>query len=145
MQCGDCCENIHVGLSMAGWEREYSIRFHRMGWNPRFVGPEADADADAYVREAEFITRFWREVGPVPEGELDPAYGPKWRFMCTMFNVEQRTCMAQENKPLVCSEYPWYGKAPRAAIRSNRCSYWADVPREEWPEGVIPLTEVYCA
>jgi hypothetical protein len=90
-----------------------------------------------------FLLAHWheipREAALAISPRLEQRAGPF--FICDQFDYVSRQCLAQETKPYVCREYPWYGDPPRSGqIDSPRCSYWWDVPRAEWPEGVTPLT-----
>lgn len=51
-------------------------------------------------------------------------------YRCRWFDAETRQCMNYENRPAVCSGYPWGGGPPRPdAALPPACSFNADVGR----------------
>lgn len=86
-------------------------------------------------QDADFIAAHW-----TPDGDS----GCK----CDAFDPATGLCGAHDSRPPVCRNYPWYSGAPcaeRAASLPSHCSYLADVPRAERPEGsrpLIPLTVI---
>lgn len=148
--CGSCCDPVlfsranHAAMTKwttkalqgvpdpstdegwAHWEhdeawkghRELAIHRFRLGSNHR--------------RNAEFITAHWH---PVDDESC----------ACDQFSRETRLCMAQDSKPPVCVGYPWYGEAPEVRGASGmpaQCSYLADLPPAERPEGSRPLIPI---
>jgi Fe-S-cluster containining protein len=69
-------------------------------------------------------------------------------WTCDAYDPEHGTCTAHEDRPPLCRDYPWYGEQPsadRAAHFSRQCSYLADLPPDQRPDGarpLIPLTVV---
>lgn len=64
------------------------------------------------------------------------------RYSCDAFDAATRQCTAHENRPPVCRDYPWYGGEPsaeRAVYMGKQCSYLADLPPDQRPEGARPL------
>ena len=56
---------------------------------------------------------------------------------CDGFNPTTRACTAYENRPPICSGFPWYGKAPDPQRALNlTCAFIADV------RPVLPLVMV---
>lgn len=59
---------------------------------------------------------------------------------CDMYDADSRLCMAQDSKPSVCRDYPWYGREPDdGTFLPLQCSYWADLPRDKRHEDARPL------
>lgn len=60
-------------------------------------------------------------------------------YTCKQYDKENKLCMAHEQRPHVCSGFPWYNKPiHNIALRMHMsCSYWEDVPVEAWPDGVM--------
>jgi hypothetical protein len=81
-----------------------------------------------YRADADFITEHWHPLG---DGE----------YRCDRFDPARRGCMAYADRPPVCRNYPWYGREPWASDTDppSRCSYLADLPRPDRPEGARPL------
>lgn len=133
--CGDCCRVI--GLR---WPKQ-AFRERRDDPAP-LTSPNAQADHD-------FILRHWTEVSVERAERLLPGFtaayqpGATFFYVCDAFDYESNLCTAHDERPPVCSDFPWYNTPPgtRGAINRafRRCSYWADVPREQWPEGIAPL------
>jgi hypothetical protein len=108
----------------AGWKAWLAI-----GWD------EAWRD-DAIARcapgstmrlNADFLAEHWKPVSDET-------------CACDMYDRDARLCMAQESKPPVCSDYPWYGREPHDGVNFPlQCSYLADLPRDQRPEGARPL------
>jgi hypothetical protein len=107
------------------------------GWN----AAERDAAigrtdlSGSWRQDADFIAAHW-----TPDGDS----GCK----CDAFDPATGLCGAHDSRPPVCRNYPWYSDGPgaeRAASLPSHCSYLADVPRAERPEGsrpLIPLTVI---
>jgi Fe-S-cluster containining protein len=63
-------------------------------------------------------------------------------WTCDAYDPEHGTCTAHEDRPPLCRDYPWYGEQPspdRAAHFSRQCSYLADLPPDQRPDGARPL------
>lgn len=92
-------------------------------------------DDDPRSREdIDFMAAHWT---PTPE-QSD-------RYACDQYDPEARACRAQETKPPVCRDYPWYRDGPtqeRASALDPRCSYLLDVPPPVRPEGARPLIPI---
>lgn len=120
-RCGDCCDPVLLGPNaIAVIEGEVA------------TGLDADDETITFARE------HWRR-----RGELD---GDGWgRYDCDQFDPELRLCSAGDARPPVCRYYPWYADGPtsgRAATLHPRCSYLAEVPPEQRPEGSRPLIPI---
>ena len=59
-------------------------------------------------------------------------------FRCRWFDQDSRSCTNYENRPEVCSGYPWSGEPPRPdAALPPACSFNADVGRAVEPMPVV--------
>jgi Putative zinc- or iron-chelating domain len=79
--------------------------------------------------DADFIAAHWAETC---DGH----------WTCDAYDPEHGTCTAHENRPPLCRDYPWYGDQPsaeRAGYMYRQCSYLADLPPDQRPEGARPL------
>jgi Fe-S-cluster containining protein len=84
-------------------------------------------DSD-YRADADFIAAHWRPLGD-------------HEYRCDRFDPVHRKCMAYGDRPPVCRNYPWYGREPSGSNTDPppQCSYLADLPAGERPEGSRPL------
>jgi len=119
-RCGDCCEVIHTRLNKREWEDEDPSKPFVMEHWHELSFEEAAKRKPAVVRGSEPGSTF---------------------YTCDQFNSETRLCMAQDKKPWICRGFPGYGKAPTVLGLApyTRCSYWHDIPREQWLDGIEPL------
>lgn len=116
--CGDCCDP--VWLAGDTWLRVLEDLAN--GWADR------DCPNQANLR---FIQEHWNAVELLPDGT---------RVRCDRFDPDTRRCLAYDERPPVCTGFPWYGCEPTArAPLSPRCSYWADLPTEDRPPGWVPV------
>lgn len=115
-QCGDCCEVIPFYMTKEellqtryrDWQNQYNVAFIYEHWHT--------------IRKDH--PRYKELFG------LDEA---KYYLMtCDMWDKETRLCTAHENRPAVCSDYPWYNNDPGQLgsdpYLSKNCSFWVDVP-----------------
>lgn len=85
----------------------------------RFTVADMDGPSAAFARE------HWRDVSD--EYEFAPGTDIKSAVRCDMFNPVTRACTAYEQRPPICSGYPWYGQQPdRARLLHPSCAYQAD-------------------
>jgi Fe-S-cluster containining protein len=115
------------------WRRDPDQRFLMSHWHP------------ITLEEAQRI----RPSATLSVNEQGEPYGQFYR--CDQFDAERRLCKAQDKKPAICRNFPWYeGYFSDPDFYSDerkaehlepykRCSFWADVPREFWPGDVDPL------
>ena len=104
-KCGDCCENIYIGLTPPD--------ITRMLADPYIAG--------ATRRSLEFVQHHWSLLWQSGQGR---------GYECDMFDKVSRLCTAHDSRPPICQGYPWYGKKPdRELVKdmSPRCSFNADV------------------
>lgn len=145
-RCGDCCESIYLftSLDLKLWTTEALkatpdpatddgwAYWREHGWSDDHrATAERWYNPDGLLRaNADFITARWTAVGDE-------------RWTCDAFDPDSRTCTAHDTRPPVCRDYPWYGKEPTpeaaAEIHNLRCSYLADLPRDQRPDGARPL------
>lgn len=126
--CGDCCDPVVVEASVLDDARAFA------------TGAADLADGDASQRAVlagnlAFIAAHWQLAGPVEDDGWAPV-------RCDAFDPASRLCTARENRPPVCRDYPWYGREPspdHSTVFSLRCSYLADLPPADRPEGARPL------
>jgi Fe-S-cluster containining protein len=128
-RCGDCCDPVVVP-------------FHVETWAPRRL---VDPDLSAESREnCEFMLAHWTTTATlVRTDDEDVTVG--YEVRCDAFDPVRRLCGAHADRPPVCRDFPWYGRAPGdpgrgevAASLSPRCSFNADVPGRR----LLPLTVV---
>lgn len=84
--------------------------------------------------EAAFLLEHWQDIGD-EEGH----------YTCDQFDRVHRLCLAHEDRPPVCSNYPWYSDPPgqgNVVIKNPQCSYLLDLPPTSRPEGSRPLIPV---
>ena len=67
-------------------------------------------------------------------------------WTCDAYDPGHQECTAHDARPPLCRGFPWYGDGPsaeRAGRVHRECSYLADLPPGDRPEGsrpLIPLT-----
>jgi len=99
--------------------------------------------------DAAFMFKFWKEISKKQAMAINPRYvkiadkgillyNAKGQpvdksvrhhyFTCLKYNARSKTCRVHNYKPRVCSQYPWYGKPPRAdfIFFSEDCGYKDD-------------------
>lgn len=81
-----------------------------------------------------FAAKHWRLRDTQPDDEY------QHHITCDQFDPDTRACLAYENRPPICSGFPWYGREPAAEARNlpNVCAFHDDVPGRR----VLPLVEV---
>jgi Fe-S-cluster containining protein len=118
-RCGACCESI----PLEGLEHLQKNR--------------ADGKYDDDSRMAEdidFMSEHWTALPDEPG-----------HYACDQFDPVARLCRAQESKPPVCRDFPWYGGRglPGYAVGlPPQCSYLLDVAPSQRPEGARPLIPI---
>lgn len=121
VRCGDCCDPVTLPLDQ--W-------LQVLDWNAEW--PEERWDGDERGTRAEvfpnltFMYEHWH---------CTDVRGSTVLLRCDAFDVSTRTCTMYEQRPPVCRDYPWYGKTPARehAPRSDRCSFWLDLPDDVRP------------
>jgi Fe-S-cluster containining protein len=124
-RCGDCCTDIYLSSTKVALRQ--IIRD-----NP-----------DQPSLSARFVLAHWHRSGTAvgdPKGHV--------RWSCDRFDPDTRLCTAHDDRPPVCSGYPWYGRDPAEVAKEvsvvsrlpPRCAFFADVPADQRPDGWVPLT-----
>lgn len=124
-RCGDCCDPVIVTF------------------DPQVLAPErlaANPDMEDWARhQYEFFRDHWRSTSTFEDTDGATVH----RVECDQFDRNTRSCGAHDNRPQVCSGFPWYGRDPHsddaqpcASSLSPRCSYNADV------RTMLPIVEV---
>jgi Fe-S-cluster containining protein len=73
---------------------------------------------------APFAQQHWHEIPDYPDLVGDQVCAVR----CDAFDPDTRECTAYEDRPPICSGYPWYGKTPdRERLLDPCCSFNADV------------------
>ena len=149
-KCGDCCTSIPwTDADIERVAKPFLID-GKLSPDPRDDWPswvkEGSGGGEWGEDELEMALKGWRNarwvLGLIPTP--DPT-----RFECSSFDRETRLCTIYDDRPHVCRDYPWYGPSPSDPRYDGqigpedflplRCSFWADVPRDQWPKGVDPL------
>ena len=151
-RCGDCCspviltpENAELMKTWAG--RDYvPDPADDAGWQAWLDDGWTEARETAVERfqtsaptrqTADFAAKHWHLRTDSPE---DASH-----YDCDQFDPGTRLCLAGDDRPPVCSRYPWYGDGPtaeRAVDLYRCCSYLLDVPPADRPEGARPLIPI---
>lgn len=111
--CGACCDPVSLPETQA---------LKIFGALEHNIGPQADQLYD-----------LWSPIGP---SASDP---DSVLFRCAAYDVASRSCTEYDDRPPVCSGFPWYGKEPNEAKIPARsvCGYQAELGRT-----VLPLVQV---
>lgn len=94
----------------------------------------ARADQIRSYLTAAFVVEHWH--GGVRNG---PGRTKGWT--CDRFDPVARLCLAHDERPPICSDYPYYGRAIGSLVEfdSPRCSFWADAPKDKRPAEWVPV------
>lgn len=163
-RCGSCCENIYLAVELkilVAWRTESveSVPDPRTdeGWaywtseerrggrdvNGDETFPYRDSDRDRVIerydpegdwrRNADFLSKHWRETSQDEDGTP--------RYSCDQYDPETKLCGAHEDRPPVCSGYPWYHKGVGYGVpaMNPQCSYLLDVAPDKRPANARPL------
>ena len=143
-QCGSCCTHIWLTVDPRKWSTRAlaNIPDPRTdeGWAYWLEHSNyADENRDDAIRrynpdgrmraDADFVAAHWTE-------------NCDGYWTCDAYDPERGTCTAHEDRPPLCRDYPWYGREPDAEGASHlykQCSYLADLPPDQRPEGARPL------
>lgn len=128
-KCGDCCDVIRLK------QTKQELRERKF-------------------RDYEFLMKNWKRISKSVANSINPSLvklelvseKKSFYYSCEKFNSTTRTCEAHEERPSVCRGFPWYNGLiePNQLTLSpyKRCSFWNDVDKSDWLEGVIPLEMV---
>jgi Fe-S-cluster containining protein len=86
---------------------------------------------------AEFIQAHWKVIDILDEATSGT---PFWRSACDQFDRETRLCTAHEERPPICSGYPWYdGNRSRTKDHplDPGCAFNADIDKLLLPLFVV--------
>jgi Fe-S-cluster containining protein len=122
--CGDCCRVVTLSADKAAMRK---IRLEPS--NRRWIDRDLQRLSGTEAR---------RLLPSLPRSSSQPYYRCRW------FNYETSRCDAYDQRPPICTGFPFYGHEPAAKSLGSRprCSFWADVPREEWPAGFVPVESI---
>ena len=150
-QCGACCDPVlfddDTYRTLRTWTSE-ALRdaadpateagwahWREHGWDDSRELAVAWFRPDGTGRaNADFVTAHWHALG---DGE----------YRCDAFDPATRLCGAHDARPPVCRGFPWYsdGPTPEGAAGLTgipQCSFLADVPPGDRPEGSRPLIPI---
>jgi Fe-S-cluster containining protein len=103
------------------------------------IAEDGDKMPDWARHQYQFFLDNWTSTSTFTAADGDTVH----RVRCDQFNPDTRQCEAHDDRPRVCSEFPWYGRSPHdpdsrgiADSLSPRCSYHADV------RTMLPIVEV---
>src|ERR1035437_5115249 len=138
-KCGDCCEKIYLTGSHTKKDLQYLYKtsdpriddnWERWKTKSGYKEAEREERIEKWVN-ANFILDHWHRV---------QGGGTNTGFSCDAFDSVTRLCTAHDERPPICSGFPWYGKPPNPKTNLHkRCVFWNDVPQEQWPTGVAPI------
>lgn len=119
-RCGDCCDPVLLPADAA------EVVFGGL----KGYGPGTD-----WYRKHLHFRRFRGEHQLTRDVLLSAAV----EFDCDYFDQDTRQCMAYDDRPAMCRNYPFYGREPKAdSTMGGRCSFLADVPGVT----MLPIAEV---
>lgn len=123
-RCGRCCDPVI--LLFDPQERAAEV----------FADPES---SDDNLLNAAWMQDHWAVVHSYEDDDGDVVR----RVRCDAYDPETRLCGAHDQRPPVCSDFPWYGKpssewagSAQAAALDPQCSFNADV------RTMLPIVEV---
>lgn len=116
--CGACCDPVVANFDL---DEE----------------PRTGTDLDA-GESWDFAVEHWTKLG---------SEGAEVYYRCDAFDPETRLCTAHDDRPPICSGYPWYGRTREVLTvldvvriwRFPSCEFYADLPPEVRPEGWEPV------
>lgn len=120
--CGKCCEVIGLTTAKSNFPvGDPSRNFIKHAWSP--------------ITRVEALKR---NPNIPPEEAKDLKF-----YECSFYEKDTHKCGAGYLKPMICKGFPWYAREPVAEVIRwwPNCSYWHDVPKEQWPGGTDPLPD----
>lgn len=107
-KCGLCCDRILLGFDPQDRAAQ------------RLAGPLEPWEKHQY----EFLRDHWTVL----------SHDESCVVRCDRFDPATRECLAYDDRPDICSGYPWYGHDPLSRMNKDvrqvlppQCSYTADV------------------
>lgn len=133
--CGDCCDPVVVPFHPETRARE---RLEAWGRGERELSWEE-------IENYQFMLDHWTTTATLVRAD-DESVTVGYAVRCDAFDPVRRLCGAHADRPPVCRDFPWYGRAaddaegraPVAESLSPRCSFNQDVPGR----ALLPLTVV---
>jgi Fe-S-cluster containining protein len=116
--CGDCCENIALSTDHGTIIKRLAQGYGTGRWR----------------KDAVFILNNMRPTGrSTRQGKM-----VKQVLSCAKFDSVTRKCTAHDDRPELCSGYPWYKGEPITGdtTMGGRCSYLGDAYK------MLPIVEV---
>lgn len=140
-KCGNCCDPVNIGWHPEGDKIKYYLPLpdprSDAGWKKWGRTKQSRRSAIKGWLTAKFVSKNWHVIDG-PEDVNDPE--GSWKATCDYFDKNTRLCTAHDDRPPICSDYPWYGQAPTRELAdrniNNICSFMADV------RTVLPIVEV---
>jgi Fe-S-cluster containining protein len=142
-RCGDCCDPVTLSAEMQAKIHAQAVADLRdPDTNPEWwlathdmSGPTAWDDARSIWtshREAVWLEVHWTVVATTSHGS---------HLRCDQFDIDTRLCTAHDDRPAICRGFPWYGRAPSSepGPLPLRCSFTADLPEAQRPEGWVSV------
>ena len=121
--CGRCCDPVILGAPMTAYVEQQIAALN--------AGGATDVDSSI-----PFIRDHWvRRPGLAPDRVNAEFGGTAWD--CDRYDPASGECLAHNDRPPVCSGFPWYAHGPnRDRITLDMvCTFHADLGRT-----VLPLT-----
>lgn len=119
-RCGDCCTNIQLSAAVAA-----NLDKLRAG------EPLPENSDPSYM----FVLEHWLEEERQEDGTAIHS--------CDRLDAATMMCLAHEDRPPVCSGFPFYGNEvptdEQIGKMHTRCSYALDIAPERRSEGARPL------
>jgi Fe-S-cluster containining protein len=156
--CGLCCEKI--ALAPAAVERIFGPTYDQRADDPEWAAPVPVDDNGrdpgghpnprglSWLHDATFMREHFDVIGAEYIGQLGAVHRADDRtvaitFTCDAFDPTERRCTRYEERPLMCENYPFYGRDPldrepgREPINDLVCAFQNDAGRR-----VLPLTVI---
>jgi len=123
--CGGCCYPVVLPrhISKAHLKAEPGFRFVAPG------GADADRCKQWVLEDLTRISRA-EALRRRPALAMNPlANSGQFFYECRQYDVETRKCRDYENRPSICSGFPWYGLGPVAEtiVDLPDCGYREDL------------------
>lgn len=109
--CGNCCKIIPMGIS---WE----------GINDIYTQQE-DKESE-YAKNIKFILDNWTPIYcfvDIWRIRPDMRILADHYYTCKQFNKFNHNCMVYNNRPPVCKDYPFYGRAEHVSLIYEYCAF----------------------
>lgn len=140
-RCGDCCNPVEISGRHADQMTAWWLYWERGGK----VGSRGGRVRGFDMISVRFGALHWTEI----ERHTHESGDVKATLRCDAYDPGTASCTAYEDRPPVCTNYPWYGREDDESIRKagphleRRCSFLLDVPpANRGPDArpLIPIT-----